>query len=267
MRAPGARSYDLVDAALDALGPDIAEPTVGWDQASGRWYAFTFDQIATETMDPAVAYPAGDTVWVIQADWQDDDWWQQVEATIQELPAQSGPIEPDISLTQRIEVPELDIAAAFPPDWTIESPPPTPDGQEPGRWAERIGIDAPDVVALHAEGPKDPRLSGPPACSLALYGPTEQTPSEIADPIRREFERCSIADEPRAGMLRARTYPGDCHGPSAGFNETFAFGSGEMVAYLTCWSKDPPVDRGPAIAESGETERAYLLADSETWPR
>ena len=74
----------------------------------------------------------------------------------------------------------------------------------------------------------------------------------MADLLRQDFERSSVRDEPRDGLLRARMYPGEDRGSSAGFFESFALGDRDMVAYLTCWSKDPPGDRGLTIAESIE---------------
>ncbi|MFV2065012.1 MAG: hypothetical protein ACC726_16095, partial [Chloroflexota bacterium] len=252
VRIPGSRAYDLVDAAADLLAPDIAEPSVGWDQVSGRWYAFFFD-LSAPTLDPVVFYPTGDTVWVVRTKRQQvTGWWRPVKAVVAALPPQPDPVGPIVSLTQRVVFPELGITAALPEEWVIEILPPVPNKRGARRWARRLGIEGRYVVALRAEGPLGLGLSFPPACNLALFGPTKQTPSEVADLIRRDSAPIWVEDEPRDGLLRARIYPGEDSGSSAGFTETFAVGERDMVAYLTCVSKDPPGDRGLAIAESIE---------------
>jgi hypothetical protein len=219
---------------------------------SGRWYASFFD-LAASTRGPSVLYPAGDTVWVVRADWQQaDDWRQRVEDIVAALPPQPDPVGPNVSLTQRVAVPELGIAAAFPEDWVIEILPPARSERGARRWAGKLGIEGPYVVAFRAQGSVGLGLSFPPTCNLALVGPTKQTPGELADLIRRDSAPIWVEDEPRDGLLRARIYPGEDRGSSAGFTESFALGERDMVAYLTCLSKDPPGDRGLAIAESIE---------------
>jgi len=243
VRIRGSRAYDFVDAAFDMLAVDIVEPWGGWNWVSNRWTALYLDTTARDAA-PVVVYPAGDTVWVIDADLRRDEPIDRYTVPIvTALPPQPGPIGPIVSLTQRVEAPELGIAASFPEDWTVESLPPDPDA----RPAAILG-------GLSATGPEDARLGAAPVCGLRLFGPTEMSPRAW---ISRAIEgnRCYVVDETPDGLVRARIQPGDCGrewAPSQGGAEYFALGRHGDVAFLGCWSKEPPGERGTAIAESIE---------------
>ena len=255
VRVPGSRAYDLVDAAVRALRPPATEPSVGWGWAGDRWIAFHVDR-ADPDAGPRVAYPAGDTVWIIDAPAGDDSLpAAYVDPIVEALPPQPGPIGPIVALSQHVEAPALGIAASFPEDWTVEILPTSAEDQAViDRSTARYGIDAEWKGSLEAVGPVDPGLREAPRCHLMVFGETASTPSAWIDAVT-EGNRCYLIDETPAGLVRARIRPGDCGrewAPSQGGIEHFALGRGDETVYLNCFSKEPPGERGSAIAQSIE---------------
>lgn len=255
VRVPGSRAYDFVDAAVGFLLPPAADPSLGWGWAGDAWIAYHVDRAAHDD-DPVVVYPAADTIWVIAAQARGhrpiEPW---VEPILEALPPQSALIGPIVPLPQRVEVPGLGVAASFPEDWTVETVPVTAEAQTSiDRAITRFGIEAEWMGAVSAIGPADPELHAAPACRLEVFGQTEVTPRAwIA--AATEGNRCYLIDETPAGLVRARIAPGDCGrewAPSQGGTEHFALGRGDEVVLLNCWTKEPPGERGSAIAQAIE---------------
>jgi hypothetical protein len=157
VRVPGSRAYDFIDAAVGALMPHAAEPAVGWGWAGDAWIAF---YVRRDTSDDVlvIAYPADDTVWVIDAPAREDTPMAvRTEPIIEALPPQSGVIGPIVSLPQRVEAPALGIAASFPEGWAVETLPMTADEQAViDRSTKRFGIEAEWIGTARAIGPVDP---------------------------------------------------------------------------------------------------------------
>jgi hypothetical protein len=206
--------------------------------------------------DPCSLRSAADTIWVIEAQARGrrpiTRW---VEPILEALPPQSGLIGPIVPLPQRVEVPGLGVAASFPEDWTVEAVPVTAEAQASiDRSNMRFGTEAEWMGAVSAIGPVDPGLHAAPAYRLEVFGQTEVTPRAwIA--AATEGNRCYLIDETPAGLVRARIAPGDCGrvwAPSQGGTEHFALGRGDEVVLLNCWTKEPPGERGSAIAQTIE---------------
>ena len=254
VRVPGSRAYDFVDAAVGVLVPPATD-AFGWGWAGNAWIAFYIDR-ADPDDDLLIAYPAADIVWIIDAHAaRDTPTAVRVEPIVEALPPQPGPIGPIVALPQRVEAPALGISASFPEDWAVEILPMTADEQAViDRSTTRFGIDAEWKGTVRAVGPVDPGLREAPMCHLMVFGETELTPPAWIDAVT-EGDRCYLIDETPAGLVRARIAPGDCGrewAPSQGGIEHFALGRGDEVVYLNCFSKEPPGERGSAIAETIE---------------
>jgi hypothetical protein len=255
VRVPGARAYDLVDAAVGALAPPATELAVGWGWADEAWIAYYLDRAVPED-DPVVVYPAADTVWVIDAQAEDHTPLQaRVELIVEALPPQLDPIGPIVALPQRVEVPALGISASFPDGWDVEVLPMTAEEQGViGRSTTRFGIDAEWKGTVRAVGPVDPGLRQAPMCQLMVFAASGMTPAAWVDAVKAG-NRCYLIDETPAGLVRARIRPGDCGrdwAPSQGGIEHYALGRGDDIVYLNCFSKEPPGERASAIAQSIE---------------
>ena len=255
MRVPGSRAYDLVDAAVRALYPPATDPIAGWGWAGDLWISYHLDR-AEPDAGRRVTYPAADVVWIIDAPAGDDSPTAvHVEPIVEALPPQSGAIGPIVALSRQVEAPALGIAASFPADWAVEIPPMSADEQAViDRSVARYGIDAEWKGSIRAVGPVDPALGEAPRCNLMVFGETELMPRAWIEAVT-EGNRCYLIDEAPAGLVRARIHPGDCGrswAPSQGGIEHFALGRDGDIVYLNCFSKDPPGERGSAIADSIE---------------
>lgn len=255
-RAQGSNAYDFVDAAVGTLVPGARGPAAGWSWAGDRWISFHPREDGGDE-GLVIAYPAADTVWTIDVSTErDDPAAEVVEPIIEALPPQPGPIGPAAPvLPQRVELPALGIAASFPEDWVVETVPIDDETQKViDRSTARVGIEAGWIGTIGAVGPEDAGLGAAPMCQLMVFTQTDPSARAWVEAVT-EYDRCYLVDETPTGLVRARLQPLDCGrdwAPSQGGVEHFALGRDGEIAYLNCWTKEPPGERGSAIAASIE---------------
>ena len=147
------------------------------------------------------------------------------------------------------------ICPFLPEGWAVETLLMTADEQAViDRTAKRFGIDAEWKGTVRAVGPTDPGLGEAPMCDLMVFATTDPTARTWIDAVT-DGNRCYLLDETPVGLVRARIQPGDCGrdwAPSQGGVEHFALGRGDELVYLNCFSKEPPGERGSAIADTIE---------------
>ena len=255
MRVPGSRAYEILDLAVGSLVPGLTASTVGWGWAGDAWISFHVRD-EDDGRRLVIAYPTADTVWTIEARTEADvPAGELAEPIVAALPPQTGLIGPVAPPLQRVEIPELGIAVSFPQGWSVDYVPVTDETQQViDRSTRRSGIKADWKGTLRAVGPVEEGLREGPMCSLIVFEQADRSPWAWVETVT-EGNRCYLVDEAPSGLVRARVQPSDCGrewAPSQGGAEHFVQGHDGDIAYLDCWSLEPPGERGSAIAASIE---------------
>ncbi len=238
---PGARTLDLLDPVIPVMAAHIADPRISWRRVGERWIARVFDD-AMPGVYPVTFYPAGDTVWVFQAD------LPLVERIVAELPSHDELVGPEVPLNNRIEIPEAGIAASFPDDWTVKT-----DDADLGfivvAGPERFGSDVRMQPIAVAEPPGQEPDALPDACTLVLYRPIALTTDEFMAEIYGQAESIWVESAGRDlsfVLLDSQDTLGErTHGQYARAGE-------DAIAFLWCWGQVPREHQWRAIAESIE---------------
>ena len=238
---PGARALDLLDPVIPVIAAHIAEPRISWRRVGERWVARVFDD-AMPGVYPVTFYPAGDTVWVFQAD------LSLVERVVAELPSQEELVGPEVPLSNRVEVPEAGMAVTFPDGWTVKT-----EGADLGfivvAGPERFGTDVRMQPIAVAEPPGQEPGGLPDACTLVQYRPIALTADEFMSKLYGQAEGIGIESLGRDlsfvlldphNALTERT-----HGQ-------YAKAGDDAIALLWCWGQAPHEYLWRSIAESIE---------------
>jgi len=256
---PAGPAIRIDDLATKATATDSwLASTRPWRHEDGlryaRWTSYPIlapDGIASVRLDCQRPYSKGAR----------RDRWLSLAESVEFLP--EGPAEGP-SPARRVEVPELGVAVSFPDDWVVEPLYGKADAGAPVLVPpEWLGPDVAihDVVSATAPG-TDARgvVEG---CALALYQPTDITPTEFMDlaferqdagdalggalPAGRHWVSLMAAETVADGMRRIRIE--DSTQP---FTEQYAIAGEDAIASLWCRGPWSFGDRWLPIAETIE---------------